>query len=1801
MLVTDSLESTIEFVSQPDTTFFYNNNLVAQKVIENFYEVQASPEFVNGIGAGIVNVLPVYTDENGNEIRMRCQVVCKYFDWVSQNEIDSLEIEYSLGIPVNNGYVLLYNTSDPLGVSQAMMESGLVEFCDPNFIIEYFWSSHIPNDEFYSKQWNIKNNGQIDSNGNLCLEGADIRVEGAWSLTTGAPDVIIGLFNESIDADHPDLPEHRISRLPGANFGGQWGPDADTFPSDANNHGTMVAGIVGAEMNNNIGIAGIASQSRLTPMRQGHPFSELYDVCDIYMYALKNGVRILNHSGGTTYQCNSIDGFTEEAIENGLLILRAATNNASHHDGIDGIVPIGFASIEHVIIVGASDRNNQQADYSPTDPLIDIVAPSASDYEEYDSVSGQSTFYEPISGEERNIWSLDIKSTNGLGQGNPWLIDDPTSIIELNEELPANSVYGDHLDYTGRFYGTSAATPQVASVAALMLAANSCLTVPELEEILFETAEKIGDTSEYVNGHSDKFGHGLVNAELAVQTALSSEYGGIDFEVEVVNFACSETDGAIIQVNIDQPQNYSVVLITGFQESPTGYTEYPYTLIETDWPITLEAETINFNEPVVVETIPEHLLVRVYKNNETNSYTALDENDDLINPYGGQLCSSTREIWVKGPEIESFVTNANCEIPASGSLLLQGANPYGNPNVFAWTIDGQLQSDTDENMEVLQLTPGDHNVILENTSGDFCESTVHIGTIEDCCLDLQYIELESEANICPGVADASLVIQITGGSDNYSFLWESEEIFSVQDELPATHAGIDNASCGDYNVIVEDNIFLCSSEFQFEIECTTNENIDTDITIINASCPNIMDGEIHALNLNGGCSQNYEFNWTGPTGFSSTDQVITDLEVGDYHLIVTNPDCGCEMEFDVEVGVEPFDEPLNVEVTSGNFTTLSQEWTGEITTFQGDIIFSGSGIIGNSLDLTTFVLSDNSDIIIEEGANVTFLNCLFSSCGSNWLGFDVRANHSSTAVSGKLTMNSCTVENAETGIFTSDEGLTNLNIVQRHGGNILCDGSTFRNCKVAFEAEHATKLTGVNLPGVGFRKCRFELDDQMALHFPDTEGAYSQFQSLIRFDESYGYSFQGCTFENTMTTGIEEWSNRGRAIRSYKSVFRVESFQININDPAERSAFSGFDVAIDATHTVKRPVIVRYSDFEQNRVGIRLTNMPFAQVYKNTISVGELSGIETLDTQEQVEVGYENGEPEYAPIWYEGIFYNGGSNFVLAENSIDGTTEAEGGVDNDFERIGIRVRDTNTEDDEVYKNILTDLHVGNKAEGNNNDNFDVGGLRYVCNENARNVFDFLAESFDSEELAVGSIQWDPGPSDLDPDYPADNILTSDNFALLDPQGGHYTNMGDDIVYRYSGSLGPDDLNPSPEQIGIGLLEVMVEANVCITRFGSEHNVSHVNGVLEKAAEADEDYQDSKFIYLSLLDEGNTADLRTTVMNAYGEDVLDRRDDLLAISPYVSRSVLMTVANRPDQYPDAIAFEIFMANADILKDQRFINHLRTKTLPMEEYMVQMLEAAASQSTQRTILEEELGLYRSRYMQNMGDALFWMASLDDYDDGDFSFVIEDMLTLQTEYLEIENKLDNGNVNDAEDKLGALPDLIRLDDYAYADYNSMVTWEEHRAALVNTSRYWNDLTVQELDNLYNLLDGFNLYGGRCAMQILNFYYDENFQIPPSYNQPWDPRSVQLEDPAVIECKLFPNPSNDIIYVEINSGINGLDRLEMTVSDLNGRVLLSFEIKDTDNVLTLDSRSWPSGLYLFEIHSADSIVHNGKFEISH
>ncbi|MBV6426592.1 MAG: hypothetical protein KIPDCIKN_01105 [Haliscomenobacter sp.] len=379
-------------------------------------------------------------------------------------------------------------SKNPIRVAQLAQESCLVKLAQPDFdTLLDDYDFNLPADQLLAHQWYLQNNGFVPDAQARLARGADAKVVAAWKRlgSLGANTVTVALIDNGFDLSHPDLqgkvfrPFDLWSNSPSLNQG-----------DPRYTHGTPCASIAIASSNGK-GMVGVAPNARFMPV-SGTSFSSRVTE-QMFAYCVANGADIISCSWGTTDPSYRLDSIKEQAIARavregrggkGCVVLYAVGNDSKNYVNF-------YAAHPDVIAVGASTSEDRFASYSNQGMEVTICAPSNGEW--------------PLLA-ARAAW--DGGNPNEQGEYRYW-VD--------GRSRGANYKH---------FGGTSGATPLVAGICALMLSANPNLSAREVKEILIQTADKIGSPSEYIAGHSRKYGYGRVNAERAVAEALRRKSTG---------------------------------------------------------------------------------------------------------------------------------------------------------------------------------------------------------------------------------------------------------------------------------------------------------------------------------------------------------------------------------------------------------------------------------------------------------------------------------------------------------------------------------------------------------------------------------------------------------------------------------------------------------------------------------------------------------------------------------------------------------------------------------------------------------------------------------------------------------------------------------------------------------------------------------------------------------------------------------------------------------------------------------------------------------------------------------------------------------------------------------------------------------------------------------------------------------------------------------------------------------------------------------------------------------------------------
>jgi subtilisin family serine protease len=265
-------------------------------------------------------------------------------------------------------------------VIAAYQRSGLVEFAEPDFLVQLATTE--PNDPAYADGtlWGLHNTGQLDG-----LADADIDAPEAWDISTSASNIVVAVIDTGVRYTHEDLAgnvwrhpqdgSHGLNVLTGTND-----------PNDDSGHGTLIAGVVGATANNGKGIVGVAWQVQIMACKfANNAGGSISDAIACIDFARTNGAKIINASWGIYEESLSLSNAIYEARAADILVVAAAGNSARDTDDPDWHYFPASLPLDNVIAVAATTRRDElhpRSNIGSTN--VDLAAPGENIY---------STFY----------------------------------------------------------------------------------------------------------------------------------------------------------------------------------------------------------------------------------------------------------------------------------------------------------------------------------------------------------------------------------------------------------------------------------------------------------------------------------------------------------------------------------------------------------------------------------------------------------------------------------------------------------------------------------------------------------------------------------------------------------------------------------------------------------------------------------------------------------------------------------------------------------------------------------------------------------------------------------------------------------------------------------------------------------------------------------------------------------------------------------------------------------------------------------------------------------------------------------------------------------------------------------------------------------------------------------------------------------------------------------------------------------------------------------------------------------------
>jgi len=643
--------------------------------------------------------------------------------------------------------------------------------------------AYIPNDTFFTEQWYLFNFGQSEG-----LDNFDIFAPEGWKIRTSAESITVAIIDSGFDYLHPDLINNiwlnkdeiadndidddgngYIDDIRGWDF---YFNDNDPHPIlESNFHGTHIAGLIGAEGDNSLGIAGVAWDVKLMNLKvfsEYGGYANTNDIVESIYYAANNGADVINLSLGFNAGSYIIDSglyptgtFNDykRIFKNDYFLYYNALKYASDN----GVVIVASAGNDNL---NSSVYTSIPADFSLEIPgMISVAAVSnRGDLSNYSNYGNDITIAAP-GGEFSSSLSSNILST-----------------------LP----FGEY----GFASGTSMSAPLVTGAIALLLEESQGLTPEEVKAIITTNSHKIEWLSDVIGDGNYLKINNLLNA------------------VRITNFP--PVDVLISQNNFNENIKLGTKIATISSEDIDIDDVHIYEFVQGQNDND-NSEFIIVDQNLYIQTVPDYELKNIFKIRLKSTDISGFSIEKSFSLFVNNLNELITDIHLKSIIFDENISpNASIAILSSKDPDLNDTHIYtlvsgdGDSDNSLFSIDGnELKINSSPDYE----SKSSYNIRLKSTdSGGFSyqkEINLTLKDINEDPFDI-FLSLSSfDENISPNATVATLSSKDPDLNDTHIYTLVSGDgdsdnsLFSIAGEELKINSSPDYEAKSSYNIRLE--------------------------------------------------------------------------------------------------------------------------------------------------------------------------------------------------------------------------------------------------------------------------------------------------------------------------------------------------------------------------------------------------------------------------------------------------------------------------------------------------------------------------------------------------------------------------------------------------------------------------------------------------------------------------------------------------------------------------------------------------------------------------------------------------------------------------------------------------------------------------------------------------------------------------------------------------------------------------------------------------------------------------------------
>ncbi len=617
-----------------------------------------------------------------------------------------------------------------------------------------------------------------------------------------------------------------------------------------------------------------------------------------------------------------------------------------------------------------------------------------------------------------------------------------------------------------------------------------------------------------------------------------------------------------------------------------------------------------------------------------------------------------------------------------------------------------------------------------------------------------------------------------------------------------------------------------------------------------------------------------------------------------------------------------------------------------------------------------------------------------------------------------------------------------------------------------------------------------------------------------------------------------------------------------------------------------KPIIIDQADFNKNRTGCYMGASTFVSVTNCVFNAS---------------LFYEALPGDL----YSGLYLDNCTGYQIEENSF--YSNYVPAFPYGYISVGLVVNNSGPEDNLVYNNSFHNLRWATQAQGINRSK-EGTGLTIKCNDYQNNYQDISVTA--SEQGDQNGIKAAQGSNGIEATAPAGNT-----FSHLNNNGNIYSDYlnnefcGDIIYwhhYPFSTTQYVVPVYSTPTPHLLSTMSFNAPSYSKITSCPSTltgHTKSTIIESISSNTISEEIYADSLY---SLVDNGNTTSLILDVATSIPPETMLLRDQLLASSPYLSDTVMVSAAEKEDVLPNSIITEVLTANPQSATASNVLSTLDSRSNPLSDIEMASIHANDTIMGAKEILESKQAFYTSsmQYAVNglirkyMSDSM--LVDINDSIKTSISLINSP----DSYYKQAFCNYNSGDSSEVLNTLAQVPSNFGLTTYQNDMHNGYEDYFDLLLELQNEGKSTTEVDSTQKNMLYSIMQNTNeILQAYCRNVLIitdGLVYHEPYLFPDTVST----KSIPVKKPNFGNSflkssdflRLYPNPADEYLTIEYKVPYNS-HKIIVEILTIDGHNIEVLTLNREWGEKIIDLRNFKRGTYLIRLWADGSVIETRKF----